>query len=59
MDDSLLANWKTNPMPLYQWSETFSAYRRCLEALPSDSNDRVTALMVAAKKEFHRQAQEV
>jgi hypothetical protein len=59
MDDTLLANWKSNPRPLHQWSETFSAYRRCLESLPSDSNVQITDSMIAAKKEFHCQAQEV
>jgi hypothetical protein len=55
-----LANWKTNPRTLHQWSKTFSTYRRCLkEALLSDSNARITDVMILAKREFHCQAQEV
>jgi hypothetical protein len=59
MDDDLLMNWNTNPRTLAQWSEAFLAYRRCLEALPSDPNARVTADMLTVKREFHRQAQEI
>jgi hypothetical protein len=59
MDEGLLANWKTNPRPLLHWTEAFSAFRRCLEALPSDADVVVTDGMISAKREFHRQAQEV
>jgi FtsZ-binding cell division protein ZapB len=59
MADALLAHWKANPRTLDQWSEVFLAYRRCLESLPSSSNALITESMVATKREFHRQAQEV
>jgi hypothetical protein len=59
MDEGLLANWKTNPRPLLHWTEAFSAFRRCLEALPSDAEVVVTDGMISAKREFHCQAQEV
>jgi hypothetical protein len=59
MDDDLLMNWNTNPRSLSQWSETFLAYRRCLESLPVDPDARVTAAMLSVKREFHRQAREV
>ena len=59
MDDELLLNWNTNPRTLNQWSEAFLAYRRCLESLPTDRETCVTAAMISAKREFHRQAQEV
>jgi hypothetical protein len=59
MDEELLANWKTNPRSLLHWSEAFSAFRRCLEALPPDAEVLVTDGMISAKREFHPQAQEV
>jgi hypothetical protein len=59
MEEELLANWKTNPRPLLHWSEAFSAFRRCLEALPSDAEAVVTDRMISAKREFHWLAQEV
>ena len=59
MDEELLANWKSNPRMLVQWNEAFLAYRRCLESLPDDSEENVTARMLSMKLQFHRQAQDV
>jgi hypothetical protein len=55
MDPALLEHWTANPKSLDEWGEAFLAYKRCLEALPLESEDVVTTDMLSAKKRFQRQ----
>jgi hypothetical protein len=56
MDPALLEHsWTANPKSLEEWGEAFLAFKRCLEALPVQSNDVITTDMLSAKKRFQRQ----
>jgi hypothetical protein len=59
MDEALLTDWKNNPRTFNQWSEAFLACRCCVKSLPLDPDAQVTYKMIAAKREFHCQAQDV
>jgi hypothetical protein len=58
MDPSLLNQWIANPRSLTEWGEAFLAFKRCLEALPGETQDLVTTDMLSAKKRFQRQMQD-
>ena len=55
MDTDLLNHWTANPKLLDEWGEALLAFKRCLEALPLNSDDLVTTDMLSAKKRFQRQ----
>lgn len=58
MDSELLIHWTSNPGSLSEWGEAFLAFKRCVEALPTDATALVTSEMLSAKKRFQRRAQD-
>ena len=58
MDQELWMNWVADPKSLLEWGEAFLSFKRCLEALPDNTEDQVTSEMMSAKKRFQRQIKE-
>jgi hypothetical protein len=52
MDPELWKNWIADPKSLLEWGEAFLSFKRCLEALPDNTDDQVTSEMLSAKKKF-------